>query len=471
LIISNVIKESVSDAQARSFLKIKYPNLFLFFLLTALLPYLLLSFYIHPIADDFIYALKGEDFLSNLWRDYLTWNGRYTSNIIVFFNTTLIKYNFLYKIYPIVLIALLIISAYWFLNMVLPKAIKQREKLILALIFILLFFNLIPRQSEALYWFTGSATYVLPCTFFLVYIGLVISYFKNKFFLSKYFHLSLSTLLLFLLCGFNEVLTILLLLFHLVAAILFKPKTSKAFFILLIVVIAGILLMATAPGNSIRSINFPYRHRLLHSVVYSCLQTIRFSSIWILSPAFLLATFIYIYIAKQISFSILLNPVVLLLALFSMIFYAAFAPYWSTGILGQHRTINNACFLFLLSWFFTLHHFIRFIPQSFLEIIQTKFFRSTVIALLVITFFITRNSLTSWTDLISGNARQYDVELSQREALLRQSRQQQEMDCKVPALTVFPSSIFVLDIQPQSSSWINIDYARYYGLNSVSIQQ
>ncbi len=458
----------MSDIKASSFLKVKYPNLLLVFLLLALLPYLLLSFYIHPVADDFIYALKGEDFLKNLWRDYTTWNGRYTSNVIVFSNTVLCGNLLLYELYPIVLIALLVFSIYWFLNIAFKQRHGRRENLVLALIFVLLFLNLLPKESEGLYWFTGSATYILPCGFFLIYFGLAISYFRNEIFLNKYFHLGCCVLLLFLLCGFNEVLTIVLLLFHLLYSALIR---KRFLFDLLFICLAGFSFMLLAPGNSIRSLYFPEKHQFFHSFLYSLLQTVRFSSTWILSPAFLLATIFFLPRAKQDYFSNHISPVVLLLALFSIIFVAAFAPYWTTGILGQHRTINLACFLFLLCWFFILASLSRFIPESFFQIIKTKFFQSSAIILLMVSFFITRNGLTSWADLVSGGAKQFDAELRSRHAGLFECKKQGPIDCAVPALTVFPKSIFVLDIQPQSSSWINIDYARYYGLNSVSIQQ
>jgi hypothetical protein len=474
-IISSATKKTVSESEATSFLKIKYPAVLLFFLIAALLPYLILSFYIHPIADDFDAALKGgTNYWQNQLRYFMEWNGRYSANLFVFFTSLFVKNIFLYRLYPIVLIGLLILATYLLVKNVFQK-FRVIERSIISLAFVLLFLNILPAQAEGLYWFTGSITYVFPLALVLVYFTLVIQYFRNEFVLSKLIHKAGLFILLIFLCSFNETLTFTLLALHgLLSTFCFEAKAGKKNFTLglLLIAIAGMFLMAAAPGNDVRSLNFPERHMFLHSALYSSLQSLRFAITWIASPAILAFTLLYLPFARQ--FPILtprIHPLVSTSILFFIIFCAAFPAYWSMGILGQHRTINSGLFFFLLFWFFNLHIVAKLIPDSFFEYYSNRVFRNAMIIIMTITFFSTRTGSTSWRDLLNGKANQYDKELTSREMLLAQCKQNGTEECETPALTVKPKSIFVLDITNNSSHFINVDYAIYYGLNSVTIQK
>src|SRR5580693_4037986 len=60
--------------------------LLILLLLLALFPYFLTCFYALPFADDFCYAWTSAEKISVLqkfMKQYLHWNGRYTSNLII----------------------------------------------------------------------------------------------------------------------------------------------------------------------------------------------------------------------------------------------------------------------------------------------------------------------------------------------------------------------------------------------------
>jgi hypothetical protein len=71
--------------------------------LVVLLPYFYLSFFIHPAADDYNYAYLtiSKDWFSEYINQYYTWNGRYSSNILVLLNPIAFKSLFFYRIIPI----------------------------------------------------------------------------------------------------------------------------------------------------------------------------------------------------------------------------------------------------------------------------------------------------------------------------------------------------------------------------------
>jgi hypothetical protein len=238
------------------------------------------------------------------------------------------------------------------------------------------------------------------------------------------------------------------------------------------IVLVGFLLMYFAPGNKVRESHFPENHQLVHSIFYSVLQAIRFSAKWIFSPALLIASACYLPIAYnyRLPESFRLKPFVLPGILFSIVFLCVFPAYWSTGILGQHRTLNVACFFFILFWFFILHQVPFYIPMNERILSRIRRFQKNIgMLLLFLALLFTGNSFTSWRDILTGEAQQFNKEMNQRAAFLHQCRDKGESNCKVPALSVRPESIFVLDLQADSSHWINFDYAFFYNLNSVSI--
>jgi hypothetical protein len=465
----------VSESEATGFLKIKYPRLLLFFLAIALVPYVILSFFIHPIADDFDAALRGGDnYWPNQLRYYMEWNGRYSANLFVFVTSLFVKHIFLYRLFPVILIALLIASAFYLSKNCLSQ-LRILERLAISFVFVLLFLNILPDESEGLYWFTGSVTYVFPLALTLLYLSLLIRYFRKRIIANHFFHTLISSALLLFLCGFNEVLSFTLAVSHFIFALVsFKHNPEKKHFVLVLLLVAlgGMIAMATAPGNAVRSLNFPERHLFLHSMLYSCLQSVRFTASWIASPCLLAFTFFYLPFARRFPISrSKMNPFISTSILFLIVFCAVFPAYWSMGILGQHRTINSGLFFFLIVWVVNLHIIAKRLPESFFGYYSKRLFRNSMAIIMLLTFFLTGSGLTSWQDFLTGKARQYDKELATRAMILSKCKQSNAVDCSIPALTVRPKSIFVLDIMNSPTHFINVDYAIYYGLNSVSLQK
>ena len=103
--------------------------------------YLINSVYTNPIADDLSYAFLGrKSNLLHAWiTEYKTWNGRYSSNIFVLINP--VKYNRLwgYKLFPVLLILLTIVSVFIFIKAITHNGLKWSNTLIIALLLTLLY--------------------------------------------------------------------------------------------------------------------------------------------------------------------------------------------------------------------------------------------------------------------------------------------------------------------------------------------
>src|SRR5262249_43910868 len=126
----------------------------------------------------------------------------------------------------------------------------------------------------------------------------------------------------------------------------------------LVVALASGAVVWLAPGNSVRSAMYPGRHALVRSIALTAAQTLRFGATWATSGSLLLTTVLFlpaaVVIARDAAAFRAISPVrvgALAAGLALIIPIAVFPAYWSTGVLGQHRTISVAFLVFLLLWF------------------------------------------------------------------------------------------------------------------------
>ncbi len=181
--------------------KLNKTQILLFLLVISLTPYIYLAFFAHPIADDLIYASKGEftNILNLMRTEYLSWNGRYISNFFVLINP--IKHSLLlYQIIPICLVALILFGARVFFRCFFKEQnLKPSSLLNITLLFTLILLGQLPTIAEGIYWYTGAITYIPPIGFTLLYFSLIYKYINSKWLINKHAHfLGLIILLFFL---------------------------------------------------------------------------------------------------------------------------------------------------------------------------------------------------------------------------------------------------------------------------------
>lgn len=445
------------------------PLIIWLFLLAAFLPYLYISQYCNPIADDFIYAFKyGTSDLSELLpNEYLNWNGRYISNFFVLVSPMAFGSFLGHKLFPIVTIAFSIFSFYLLLRALTGSRTTRGMSLLCAVVLTLLYLYQMPIISDGIYQYTGAVTYQLGCSFLLIYIAALVWFFQGRYLLnSKAIHLVLVTLLLFISIGFNEILMIAMWLFSVVTyLIVWKNGLGQKQMALFILIAASVFsgLMYFAPGNHIRTDLFQNTHQLFSSLFMSMAQTARFSFEWISSAPLLLLSILYFQLNKKLSGgdnlfsrSFYLTPVTCLILLFLVVFIGSFPAYWSTGILGQHRTMNISYFLFIMMWFVSLTVFCNFkkLPDTVLNIKLEWMLLVLIWGSLVFT----KNGYDVIMDLKSNSAYEYNELMNDRYALI----QNPEDTVYFKAIPNPPKTIFVLDITHNPNHWINRGYNLYF---------
>lgn len=435
--------------------------------------------YAHPMADDFSYALK--DISLGAWKaalwEYQHWNGRYASNFLVLFGPLRSGFDGLplYRMIPGLLLALTLAGAYTFIRTI-GRTLPRTDALMLALVQIALFTHLMPDLPEGFYWYTGSVSYQLPNALSLFAAALIVRGSRDG---KRWAYLAAAPLL-FLITGCCEVSMVL----AVIAVLLLYSATamrgqgpSNGLPWLLLAVLLGALLMILAPGNEGRGALFPVRHQFFHSLGMSALQSVRFSITWAACPALLLASALWLLHRQRLAAHIPgladgfgLRPWMTIAALAGVTFLCAFPAYWSTGILGQHRTINTACFVFIPLWFLNLSVLAARIPRARLSVHPRDLPRITIAfaVLALIDLGLSGNGGKAMRDMFSGRAERSDAQLWQRYDLLRAAAATPEGIAEIPLIKDPPSSIYVLDLRGPDFL-VNRDYAAWFGLKEVRI--
>jgi len=469
---------------------IKSPHLnwlALFSLLALLVPYIYLSFFIHPAADDYNYAVLNinNEWFSEYINQYYTWNGRYSSNCLVLLNPIAFKSLSVYRIIPLLLILFTFLSIYFLVSSVYRKQIEKINRINLALSVTVFYLFVMPNIAEGIYWFTGAVTYQLSVILIITYAALLYRYLNERYLFGKTFHYLLNVIILILIIGFNEIAMLLMLFSHLIFVILSFNKFKKnrlLSIILFFVVLTSSFFVFNAPGNEIRASYFPNNHHFIQIILFSLLQTLRFLFDWVSNLPFILLSILFVIIfIKTKEQTIKLNVFsVKTLVLYSLsiplvVFLSIFPAYWSTGILGQQRTVNVACFLFILLWLINIslwvdyykeHPFINCIEKS----LKNKY-RIILFILAIMAMAITKNGYNSFTDIFYSKAFYFNKEMNERYIKMAEFKNEQKNNLIVNPLQYKPSTIFVLDITNDSSHWLNCGVAAYYGLKEISINK
>jgi hypothetical protein len=432
--------------------------------------YIINSIYVNPIADDLSYAFLGrQNTLLDAWiTEYKTWNGRYSSNVFVLTNP--IKYNSMwgYKFSPILLIFLTITSVFVFIKTITDNYFKWNQTFIIALLVTLLYLHLMPIISEGVYWYTGAVTYHWANIFLLFYVSLISLYYQNKIlFNNNNFHLFLLILCLVFVTGFNEIVMITMLSFHIILLLIFYKKClpkKRAILLLFAVSIISALIMYLAPGNTVRGQFFSNNHRFFYSILMATLQTVRFLLKWVLSPPLLILSVFYFFLNKKLSAGInlfkqsfYLTPLFSLIILLYVVFIGSFPAYWATGIMGQLRTMNVSFWLFIFLWFVNLTVWFNYYPFELKPLSHELelFFVTAILCL----FLFTKNGNDSLNDLLTGKSKRYNSLMMDRS---------KSINC--PDDTIYfkpidnpPKTLFVSDITPNDAGhWMNRCYNEYY---------
>ncbi|HRH38898.1 MAG TPA: hypothetical protein PK760_11160, partial [Flavobacteriales bacterium] len=144
-------------------------------------------------------------------------------------------------------------------------------------------------------------------------------------------------------------------------------------------------------------------------------------------------------------------------------------PYWATGLLGQHRTVNATLLVFLPLWFFFLLNVEARWSRMVERIrIPTKRLWIPMVLLALVVFFTGSGGRASF-DLADGTIASFDRQLAERYGAMVDARAHHSTRLSVPAIHPLPRSLRYLDGGVDPEQWINRSMAFYFGADDMRI--
>ncbi len=439
-------------------------------LCVSIFSYCFLSQYIFPSGDDFTYALKGStttNFLQSLHAEWLHWNGRYISNVLVLINPIRPNDFFLYRLTPPLLLVGFIFT-HW-ISIKILFSTSRIQAFFCATGLLALYLNVIPEIGEGIYWYTSAVTYFLTLLIFPLYL---LSLHKREGSKSKNIWILILIVTQFLMTGLNEIVLIFLILIH--SFYYFNNKSTVRLALLASqLVFASVVIFA--PGNAVRSSYFSNNHDVLYTLFMGGGQCLRFTLMILINPI----TWVFVFLVLQSEKTVdkirgVINfkfPLWKWIALFLLPqFIACTAPIWTTGILGQHRTPNLAIYCQMLILILYLVNNSQSLLAAKVASVCSEIGRNKLTIIAIVFLFFWSNGLTVTTDLLSGKAKDFKTENENREAALQSFTKLKDCIINIPQLKNRAESIFIYDITENPKHWKNEGYSMFYGLKNKNIQ-
>lgn len=451
----------------------------LFAAIYVLLPFILLCLYNQPSADDYFSAVRdGHTSFTTVLQDvYLNWSGRYFAVLVSRINPLLFHSFALYKLFAFIMLVIFVAALFILTRQAAGKYLNGTQTAVFTALLAMIYFTAAPSMAEAFYWFSGAWIYQLANVLSMLFIALLLAIQRT----GNKAYVVLACLLAVCIMGCNEISLLAACFSTLVFTVgQYRVKGSwrKHYLAILITCFISAAAAVFAPGNF---------ERLNHQQEYSI------SIVWTLAGGLSIAGvyvaqwLVQLFIASLLYIPLLGRPMAVSMAAEGkfnsvnlkrgiIMFIAAFLfiqlfTVWAAGGSNIGR-IENVIYLFFIGGYFYLLqvYLVQRIKQGN-EHPNTNpvWYKMATLLFFVNLFDINNNITTAWLDVVSGKAKMYDTELTER-AMLAQNCTKDT--CLVPPLTTLPKTIFFTDIKSNSDTsffWMNEAYSAYFGTGYILV--
>ncbi|MBX7203642.1 MAG: hypothetical protein K1X77_11270 [Bacteroidia bacterium] len=445
-------------------------------LLITILPFLLLSKYIHIQADDFTVSavLDKFGFFQSQIEWYRSWTGRYFALFIISLLHP-IKFGFPegIRLFSFLWICLFVLATWFFTRSFTDK----KASIFVTALLVSAYCWQMPSTAEAFFWIPSTMSYQLGIGLQLVFFGLLNANNKNKF------HKFILCILAISIPGTSEVnLLVFICILSVIVFLQLKRTTvnnTKLIFQLFALAIVASIFSIISPGNSVRTEvltenakNLPVGD-LFYAIKGGLIATKKELFMLFVRTPLLLFSLLLVLLKPWHKILDHVKVPAWQLALFWLatftVFVALHVPFtYKTGVITNPGRATNVMMMFyIVTWFIGV-----LITANYLKIDSgLNNVRMAIASVLVIILFsvlqlaVPNRIEHAWVDLLSGTANSYHTTLLKREAFVASA---QGRSVQVDSLAVIPSSIFIDDINHDSLNWKNKAVANYYRLKSIS---
>jgi len=482
-------------------------------LLLSLIPFLITALYSYPFADDFGYGigphLAWQDtgslirVMSMVWANvagfYVNWQGSFAAIFLMSLNPAIFNES-LYGITTVLLLGMLVISVFYFVQTIFKTFIKANHYIGIYFATVVLFFMIqyMPSVSEGLFWFNSGIYYTFFFCLSLFYYALMIRLLdaetnKEKYVprLKLYGAWAVLLVLSILIAGGNLVtglITSCISIFICMVRIILRKQRILPLVIVNIVLLSFFMINCLAPGNAYRAL-YHESPGVLTSFLVSfryCIYYIIKWSNWRIALTLLLLQPLFYFAMKPITIRFRL-PLLYVAAGFCLL-SAQFYPIAYSGSWLPERMANIIYFTYIF-WVFSSCLYMtgwlgRITQEGKLNRWLTRFqcfgnkkikMRVAIVGCAASLFLICawgsvirgNRSHTSYivVDLWNGIPQTYAAENSIRFALYREP----SLEVWVEPYTAHPHALYFGDITDDSQHWVNIQVARFFKKNSVRL--
>ena len=455
--------------------------------LVSLIPILYLSGYVHATGDDYGYGARTHQmWLSthSVWQTvqhyWIGWQGTWFTIFLMSLQPEVFWDNG-YWIVPWIMLALTIFSTLYLTEYVmvqklrLPKATWISCTLILLLAMIQYF----PSTKSVIFWYNGTAHYIIPYSMALVAIRCCWSFADRK--RKKDW---IAAFICMALLGGASYLAPLLVLIAVAYLILCEWKTKKHVFYLCIPVaaeLAGLIVSYLAPGNKSRGgEDFGIHGLLIVKTILECfVDGAKQIFLYLFKTPFILLCLVVIAVLLVNAFQKVRPtfdfpyPVIVAVAMFCM-YCAMYAPGVYAGVELSGGVPNTIYQVFLMTVFITVIYTVGWMNHHFCKDEKMGKIKKAVCGgLLMLALFLilvekgTLKSSTSYQCydyIVSGQADDYKAQMEERLSLLRNPELK---NVELPAMNSDQGPLMHMEVMEDPNEWTNTVVKQFFGKESV----
>lgn len=448
-------------------------------LLITVVPIIALSFYNHPsAADDFCFAYMARDY--GIWWStkfyYEQWSGRYLANVL-FHVTPLFANGFWYfKVLPIVYL----LTTFWSLYALVGVLFKisPAHKFMITAALVIAYVLQMASLAEGFYWATVSYTYILPqilTTFLLVILSKA---YESRSAVAANSWLFLAAVFIVGIVGLCEMFVILLgglLGSFLLYQLLFNRKFDLRLVFLLGVTLVSSYFILQSPGSKVRQHANPLGGNLVFSLPMSFRTTAELALHWMpLILIFVVFWLVWLANREDRAFRsyLRIRPWAGWLVWAGLTPLLFFPYFYGVGMDEVPVRITNTVYYFYLTGlFYNLTVSVLWLRETKgLEVAQPAILKALLMLALLavpVAYAFNKNFRMMTRDLTTGTAAQYDRELTERYAYIRQSKQD---TVTIAPLQHVPASLFTEDIKENTTHLWNKCESQFFGKKALILQ-
>lgn len=462
--------------------------------LVSLIPILYLSGYVHATGDDYGYGARTHQmWLSthSVWQVlkaagqtvqhyWIGWQGTWFTIFLMSLQPEVFWDNG-YWIVPWIMLALTIFSTLYLTEYVmvqklrLPKATWISCTLILLLAMIQYF----PSTKSGIFWYNGTAHYIIPYSMALVAIRCCWSFADRK--RKKDW---IAAFICMALLGGASYLAPLLVLIAVAYLILCEWKTKKHVFYLCIPVaaeLAGLIVSYLAPGNKSRGgEDFGIHGLLIVKTILECfVDGAKQIFLYLFKTPFILLCLVVIAVLLVNAFQKVRPtfdfpyPVIVAVAMFCM-YCAMYAPGVYAGVELSGGVPNTIYQVFLMTVFITVIYTVGWMNHHFCKDEKMGKIKKAVCGgLLMLALFlilVEKGTLKSsmsyqcYDYIVSGQADDYKAQMEERLSLLRNPELK---NVELPAMNSDQGPLMHMEVIEDPNEWTNTVVKQFFGKESV----